>query len=112
MRIRTVTAALMITGIVLLVSWPWLIGPRPPRGAPRIELRDYLYKMSAYVFVLLVILIVTAFCAYLIVRQQRKEYEVAVRENLKQLIEATLEDHSKKDKEKPQEGHAGEEPSA
>ncbi|MBV6491865.1 MAG: hypothetical protein KJZ62_06210 [Fimbriimonadaceae bacterium] len=96
MRLKIATTTFFLTGMALLALWPWLVGPRPPEGAPRPELAKYARRMSLYVVGTLTSLTLAAICALLIVRKVRLEFRDRSRENFEELIESTLRDHGRK----------------
>lgn len=95
MRLKILTTSSLICGVLMLFSWPFLLGPRPPRGAPKLEIARYaerylvLFGLTAIVFVL------TAFFAWLMIRQERLRFLDRTRENLGELVEGTLKDHAR-----------------
>lgn len=93
MRLKVATTATFFVGLVMLGAWPWMMAGKPP---PRTrEMAQYLLKTSIYFIVLLVIFFATVVLAWLTVRKTREEYQAQKLDNLKELIEATLEDHGK-----------------
>lgn len=96
MRLKVATTVSMAAGLVLLAAWPFVMGPSPGAKAPQDELRLYAIRAMAYFSLLLLVFFATAVLAWLAVRQAREEYRSQSRENLKHLIESTLEDHGRK----------------
>jgi len=96
MRLKWATTVCLVFGILLMFSWPFFLGPRPPRNAPKLELAEYaqkyllLFGITAFVFLL------TAVFALLLVRQTRRDYLEQTRVNLQELVEGTLRDHADK----------------
>lgn len=97
MRVKTVTTALLVFGIALLVGWPWIVGPKPPVNAPDAERLRYLLRYGLYFTVLLLTFFSTAVGAMLAARATRRQLREEAMENLHELIEGTLEDHGRKD---------------
>jgi hypothetical protein len=96
MRLKVVTTALLLFGFALLVSWPWIVGAKPPKEAPRNERAAYAKRFVYYTGGTIIVFSVTAFCAILLTRQARNEFREAARKNLEELIAGTLEDHGRK----------------
>jgi hypothetical protein len=84
----------ILTGILLL-GWPAFVGV-PPKGAPKPIVKQYLVRSEIYFAALLASFLGATVFAALVVRQTRNEYMEASAENLRALIEGTLEDHKKK----------------
>ncbi|MFN8219287.1 MAG: hypothetical protein U0S12_04035 [Fimbriimonadales bacterium] len=94
MRLKVATTISFLVGMAMLVAWPWLVGSKPE--GDRKAVLQYLLRASEYFIALLVVFFVTATLAWLTARRQREEYQEQSLENLKELIEGTLEDHGKK----------------
>ncbi len=95
MRLKIATTASMITGLVLLAMWPFIMGAKPPSGAPNRAIEEYAARAMAYFGLLLIVFFVTIVLAWFVLRQTRREFVIKSSENLENLIEATLEDHAK-----------------
>jgi hypothetical protein len=93
MRLRLITGTLLAFGFALLLAWPWLIGPRPDPAAPAPVVRTYLTRTAVYVGVLVTTLVAAGICSMLILRRTREEYSAQAGENLRSLVEGTLQDH-------------------
>lgn len=96
------TTTLLILGMLLLMSAPVLLLRRPLPGAPRPERATFAITMTIYVVVLLIVFFAVVVLAWRLLVQQREEYRVAHLENLKDLVEGSLEDHRKR--QGPEEG--------
>jgi hypothetical protein len=101
-KLKTVTTALVIIGLILLVLWPFVIGPMPPAAAAPREKAEYLAKSLGYVTGLMVTWVAVATCALILMRQIRNEMKTATDRNLRELVEGTLRDHDKRRKDDPQ----------
>ncbi len=95
MRLKIATSASMITGLVLLAMWPFIMGARPSSDAPKRAIQEYAARAMACFGVLLIVFFVTIVLAWFVLRQTRREFVLKTSENLENLIEATLEDHAK-----------------
>jgi len=115
MRLKLATTALLLFGIVMLLGWPIMVGKRPPTGPEtrlsQTELRKlppeqqvqarerrralarWTLRYAIYFLVMLTTFAATAICAALVARQARAEYRKEAVDNLRELIEGTLEDH-------------------
>jgi|CXWL01.1.fsa_nt_gi ribose/xylose/arabinose/galactoside ABC-type transport system permease subunit len=96
MRLKIATTACMVTGLVLLAMWPFIMGAKPDAKAPNRAMQEYAAKAMAYFGLLLIVFFVTILLAWFVLRQTRREFEAQTSENLENLIEATLNDHAKK----------------
>jgi hypothetical protein len=116
-RLKALASGLLIFGILLLVGWPFIMGPRPTapvRTGSAISqegLRDHQIALAEYErtlhiygarFGLYVIVLVltfggTAVVALLAMRDARRRYVEEKMGNLQRLIEGTFEDHRRKD---------------
>lgn len=95
MRLKAACWAFAALTAFLLLGWPSFVG-LPPKGASRNALKAYAVKTEIYFFGLLGSFLTTTVCAALVVRQTRREVREAAAENLRSLIEGTLQDHRKK----------------
>jgi len=111
MRLSATVTGLVLFGVLLLVLWPWLLGNPPDRridtrpGGPTAAqqarlLKEkqvrYLTRSAIYISLLMVTFFSATVCAWLLVRQARREYALRTAENLRELIEGTLKDHGKR----------------
>ncbi|MFI5384969.1 MAG: hypothetical protein ACHQ50_02515 [Fimbriimonadales bacterium] len=101
MRLKAVCWALAALTVILLVGGPVVIG-MPPRGASKLVLRDYAVRSEVWFTALMISFLGTTVSAALVVRQSRQEYLRESAENLRALIEGTLEDHRKKSESESQ----------
>jgi len=96
MRLKVLTTALVVFGIVLMVGWPWLVGPKPPAEAGTQALATYGQRLMIYFLVTVSTWITVAVLALIIARRARDEFLAEEKENLRQLIEGTLRDHERR----------------
>lgn len=97
MRLKVLTTTAFVFGLLCLLLWPLLLGPRPGPGASRQDLARYGLRFLTYYGVTSAAFVATAVFAVLLARQTRREYLERTRENLQDLIEGTLRDHGRKD---------------
>ena len=96
MRLKIATSTFLIAGILLLVAWPWLVGPVPnSREAGQRAMQEYAVRFGIYIIVLLLVWFVTAMLAIFVARQARQSYREEAMENFQHLMEETLRDHGK-----------------
>ena len=86
---------MIATGFVMLVAWPWAVGPKPQRGASHAVYRRYASRSTVYLTGLLITFVGSGVGSYLILKKVREEYANSMQENLKSLIEGTLQDHGR-----------------
>lgn len=98
MRLKVVTTVLFTFGILLLIGWPWIVGPRP-EGTRQVE-AAYALKLGVYFIVVLLTFFFAALSAFLLARRERQALREEAKQNIQELIEGTLRDHeSKKQRE-------------
>jgi len=102
-RLKIFTTAALLLGFGLLVSWPWTLGPRPPKGAPRAEFTAYSRRAAIYLGGLLLSVTSSGVGALLIMRQVKEDYRRQSIRNMEGLVESTREDHMRKQSD----GHDG-----
>jgi hypothetical protein len=95
---------MLLIGFGLLAAWPWVLGQRPEKGAPRAELVRYSQNLGWYVGGMTVCLISTGIGAALIVRQTRKAFAEEAEANMRLLIEGTLNAHRQKSEKTDHDG--------
>lgn len=94
--LRFWTTALLVFGMLLLMGSPLLLMRKPPPGAAREVRAVFAITMTTYVVVLLLVFFAVTFLAWRLVVKQREEYQAKHLENLKELVEGSLQDHQKK----------------
>lgn len=97
MRLKFWTTALLVFGIAMLLAWPWLVGPRPPSTAARVELVNYGVRVAIYFAVTCIVFLTDAFLAWRLMRAAREEFAERRVENLRDLMEGALHDHERRD---------------
>lgn len=95
-RLKTITNAMMIFGVVLMFGIPFVWLRKPPKSAPQQERAVFALTLSLYMIVLFLVLSAVIFLAYRVLRKQREEFQEQSVQNLKELVEGTLSDHAKK----------------
>lgn len=90
------TTALLVFGLLLLMGSPILLMRRPVPGAPRDVRAVFAITMTTYVVVLLLVFFAVTYLSWRLIVKQREEYQAKHLENLKELVEGTLQDHQKK----------------
>lgn len=103
MRLKIAFWAFVVLTVALLGAYPVVVGV-PPRNAPRKVLREFAVRNTIYFPALLVGFLGSAVTAILVVRQTKLEYARESAENLRALIEGTLNDHRKKSEDDPATG--------
>ena len=98
MLLKILTTTFFVFGVLLLVAWPFVIGPQPEPELGKNVLADYALKMVVYIFVLSVAWMAAAVCACLLTRKLRRELAGRQVENMQGLVEGTLKDHGRKPK--------------
>lgn len=99
MWLKILTTCLMLFSVFMLFAYFWIVGPKPPSAAPRVEQIAFLRRGATYIGIEAAALIGSIVGAYLIARRARQEYRDQSKRNLEALIESTLRDHSKKEKD-------------
>ena len=92
---KLATSVGVVLGLLLLVAWPWLVGPTPGKEAGRRALQEYAIRFGTYIIVVLLVWGTTAVLAILMARRARLAYREEAMENFQSLIEETLRDHGK-----------------
>jgi hypothetical protein len=82
-----------------MILWPVLLG-LPPKHPTRQELARYALRAEIYVPLILVSLFATAVSSAFLMRAARLQFIEESSENLRQLVEGTLQDHRKKSEPK------------
>lgn len=95
MRIKAACWGLAALTVFLLLGWPFLVG-LPAKGATKPVLRRYAVQSEIWFAALMISFLGTTVAAALVVKQSRDEYLQDSSNNLRKLIEGTLEDHRKK----------------
>ena len=98
MFLKVGTTASVATGIILVLLWPLLVGPKPtPDGTAMLaELRDYAQRVVAYISVTMAVWLIAAGFAVFLARHMRRQYREEAMQNLQELIEGALADHEHK----------------
>ena len=96
MRLKVLTTALVIFGVILMLCWPLIVGERPPADAGTKILAAFGQRMMIYFLITVGVWMSVAVLAVVIARQTRDQFLAEERENLNKLIEGTLHDHNKR----------------
>ena len=82
------TTACILIGVLMIVAWPWLLGPAPKRGQPKAKFLAYTQRSSAYLAGMCVCLVGSTVGSILIVRKTKRDYAEQTRDNLRKLVAA------------------------
>ena len=93
--LKVLTTALLIFGLLLMLFWPAMIGHLPTHATA--AARKYLLlRYTLYFTTLVTDFFATMVCAWVLLRRARIQALEESRENLRMLIEGTLNDHKSK----------------
>jgi len=73
-RLKVLTTVFLVVGIVILLSYPFTIGPSPASDAGKAEVKAYLTRLTLYFGASAFAMLGAAFFATLIVRRTRIEF--------------------------------------
>jgi hypothetical protein len=94
--LKILTTGFFLLGLVLLVSWPWIVGGQPARSAPERERLAYVLRFGLYLAGTIVTFFLAALAAFFTARRARNMLREEAKENVRELIDGTLEDHAKR----------------
>ena len=94
--IRVTTSVLIALCLLLGICWPFIMGGQPSASAETALKKAYAIRFVSYVSVLVLLLIGAAIGAILIMRRTVVEVREAQMDNMKELIETTLDAHKTK----------------
>lgn len=95
MRLKLLTNTLVLTGVILMLAWPFVIGGRPSFDTPRKVKIAWGRKTLIYFGATSAVWVSAATAAVLLARQTRRNFLEQERANLKSLVEGTLRDHGR-----------------
>lgn len=94
--VKVLTALSIGICLILLVMWPILVGAQPPASAEAAVRRLFAVHFLYYISSIVVLLVISAVGAVVIMRRTVVEVREAQKDNMKELIETTLEAHKTK----------------
>ena len=95
MWLKVLTSASLLFGFVLLLIAPWVYGQRPglhTHHAPLRELQEFQVMFAGYIGTSIFSFMTAACLSVLLIRQAKEEYSALATENLRGLVEGSLED--------------------
>jgi len=95
-KLKLVTTIAFIFGIALLVSWLFVLGPKPETRAPKTVIAEYAVKSLIYFGLTALSLLTSSVGAYLILKKQREEFAAEHLKIVKGLVDGSLNDHAAK----------------
>lgn len=95
MPLRALTTGLLAFGIALMVGYPFVLR-RPPQGAPTAEVREFAVRALAYLILTVAVWLAVALAALLVVVRSKRELAQAELEQVRGLVEGSLDDHAKR----------------
>jgi hypothetical protein len=90
MWLKTLATFFLVFGIFLALGFPWIVGVRP---LEKVALEQYVVRFGAYLIVTMVCFVAAAACAVVWMRKERERFQAESRQNLEDLIEASLKSH-------------------
>ena len=94
-RLKFITTLFLVLGIVILLSFPFTVGPRPD-AADKKETKKYLTRLTVYFGASTFSMLAAAFCATLVARKTRIEFAEKKISNLESLLQGQAEALRKK----------------
>ncbi|CAN5494290.1 hypothetical protein BH11ARM1_BH11ARM1_13060 [soil metagenome] len=95
--LKIITTALMVLCLVSLVAWPIIMGERPgPKAAVAVN-KAYAVRFAEYIGLIVLFLVLSGVGALMILRRSTAEFKEMQMQNMRELIEATLEQNRKQD---------------
>ena len=95
MRLKAACWFFVALTAVLLLGWPAFAG-LPPKGASRAVVAGYATRTEYWLAALIVSFLALVVFSALVVHRMRQEFVQESAENLRRLVEGTLQDHKKK----------------
>lgn len=95
-KLKFWTTVTLIFGVLALLAFPFILARKPASDAPREMRAQFAMLMTSYTVLLLIVFFVLTVLAWRVMVKQREEYRRASLENLKDLVEGTLQDHQRK----------------
>ena len=97
MRLKIAAIGSTAFSLLLLLSWPFfIVPPHSLKTAPKPVQAAFVVRSGTYIMVVVVSWFVTLVLSWLIYRRTREQYQTQTVENLKELLEGTLQDHDRK----------------
>lgn len=93
--LRLWLTTLLIFGMLMLMASPAVLMGKPAPDAPEKTRLRFAVFLTGYVIVELLIFAVVLFLAWRLIVKQREEYQTSHLQNLKELVESTLQDHER-----------------
>lgn len=100
--LRIFTTAMLAACALMLLFWQSLVGERPGSAAPLEVNKAYAIKFAMTMGVLVLFLVLSGVGAILILRRTAREYREQQMHNMRELVEATLSDHQRKEEHEAQ----------
>lgn len=95
-KLKFWTTVTLIFGFLLLFGYPFLLTQRPAEDAARADRARFAFVLTGYMGLLLIVFFVLIVLAWRIIVKQREIFREATLDNLKDLVEGTLNDHQRK----------------
>lgn len=95
-RLRIYTTALLIFGVILVFGFPVVLLRKPGTQAPVREREIFALTITGYFLLMIIVLCLIMWLSWKLWRRQTEELADKQMENLKELVEGTLNDHSEK----------------
>lgn len=97
MRLKIAAIAFTVFSLLLSIGWPLFVVPPPSlRTASRHVQAAFAIRSGTYIMLLPISWFVALVLSWLFYRREREEYRKRTLENLKDLLEGTLQDHDRK----------------
>ncbi|HLK14277.1 MAG TPA: hypothetical protein VKT78_05695 [Fimbriimonadaceae bacterium] len=105
MRLKLLTTGAFVLGIVLILMWPWVIRQRPLAmdgiGPPRRMVAAFQVMLAGYMGASTFSFMTAGCLAMLVMRNAREEYARQALENVRELVEGSMEDLRSRNKARP-----------
>ena len=96
MRLKILTTTFLCFGVILLLAWPFILGAKPGKSESKKVKVEWGRRVLVYFGVTTTAWLITAMSAYLVIRKSRTELAEMTTQNLRSLVEGSLQDHDRK----------------
>jgi hypothetical protein len=97
--VKIVTTILIVSCLVMLAAWPFVMGAQPATTAALAVKKAYVVRLVTLVCFIVLTLVLSAIGAVIIMRRTVAEVREAQSTNMQVLIESTLAAHKKRAEE-------------
>jgi hypothetical protein len=84
--LKRLAAIFSLTLVCVSLGWPWIVGPKPEKGASKKAYLQFASKSATCLGIIIISIAGAGICSLLIIKQEKERYREEAMNNLKEML--------------------------